>query len=49
MYLPQYHITPENSEFWGEGYTDWEAVKKVSHYLVNIINRVYRLVITIMI
>ena len=19
MYLPQYHITPENSEFWGEG------------------------------
>ena len=28
MYLPQYHITPENSEFWGEGYTDWEAVKK---------------------
>jgi len=27
-YLPQYHETPENNEFWGEGYTDWVAVKK---------------------
>lgn len=28
MYLPQYHEIPENSMFWGEGYTDWVAVKK---------------------
>ncbi|WP_026520192.1 glycoside hydrolase family 99-like domain-containing protein [Butyrivibrio sp. FCS006] len=27
-YLPQYHEIEENNKFWGEGYTDWEAVKK---------------------
>lgn len=27
LYLPQFHEVKENSEWWGEGYTDWIAVK----------------------
>jgi hypothetical protein len=50
MYLPQYHQINENDLWWGEGYTEWEAVKNAkplfhNHYQpkVPLDNRYYDL------
>lgn len=32
MYLPQYHEIKENNEWWGKGYTEWNAVRGAKKY-----------------
>ena len=28
IYLPQFHETEDNNQWWGKGFTDWESVKR---------------------
>ncbi len=34
-HLPQFHEIKENNEWWGEGYTEWTALKNWKPYFKN--------------
>lgn len=33
IYLPQFHETEHNNKWWGDGFTDWIALKKAKSLL----------------
>lgn len=35
MYLPQFHETIHNNEWWGKGFTEWTALKQSKRYFEN--------------